>query len=104
MGGPARVFIRAIRFRWLPGQAEHAPRLTADLVRSARGRAGCRAVRVLQGLDGDEGLVVFEWEGREQLEAHAREARLETVAPWVIALLHWRTDQLYEGGEPGPDP
>ena len=97
------MFIRAIRFRWLPGQAEHAPRLTADLVRSARGRAGCRATRVLRGLDGDEGLVVFEWERREQLEAHAREARLEVVAPWVIALLHWRTDQLYEADDSSAD-
>jgi quinol monooxygenase YgiN len=93
------VFIRAIRFRWLPGQAEHAPRLIADLVRSGRNRAGCRAVRVLRALDGDEGLVVFEWERRDQLERHAREVRLETLAPWVIALLHWRTDQLYEGGD-----
>jgi hypothetical protein len=67
------------------------------LVDSARGRAGCRGVRVLSCVDrSGEGLVVFEWETREALAAHAAEASLDSVAPWAIAQLHWRTDQTYE--------
>ena len=76
------MFVRAIRYCWLSGPADNAERLAAQLVQSVRGFPGCRAVRVLRALDGErEGLVVFEWETREALEAHAAASRLETVAP-----------------------
>jgi quinol monooxygenase YgiN len=95
------VYVRAIRYRWLADPAGNAERLAAQLVRSVRGRTGCRAVRVLSALDGGrEGLVVFEWETREGLEAHAQAACLESVAPWAISLLQWRTDQSYEALPP----
>jgi heme-degrading monooxygenase HmoA len=91
------VYTRAIRYRWLQRSAENAERLAGQLARSAHGRPGCRGVRVLSALDGGrEGLVVFEWETREGLEAHASTSRLENVAPWAIPLLQWRTDQSYE--------
>ena len=54
-------------------------------------------MRVLAALDGgSEGLVVFEWETREALDAHLLTASLERLAPWAVPLLHWRTDQNYE--------
>jgi hypothetical protein len=48
--------------------------------------------------------VVFEWETREGLEAHAAATRLESVAPWAIPLLQWRTDQSYEALALDPQP
>jgi quinol monooxygenase YgiN len=72
-------------------------RLAQALVASGVGQAGNRSVRVLAALDGGrEGLVVFEWETREALDAHLRSATLEQLAPWAVRLLHWRTDQNYE--------
>ena len=98
----ASVFVRVIRYRWLPGHAGHATRLARELVASAQGQPGCRAVRVLSALDGGtEGLVVFEWETRAALDAHVAVASLERLARWAIPLLHWRTDQCYEMISPG---
>ena len=91
------MFVRVIRYRWLPGHAADAVRLTRLLVQSAQGQPGCRGIRVLSALDGPgEGLVVFEWETRAALDAHAAAANLECLAPWAVPLLHWRTDQSYE--------
>ncbi len=91
------MYVRVIRYRWLPGHAHEAKRLAEALVASAAGIPGARGVRVLSTIDGGtEGLVVFEWETREALEAHRAQASLERVAPWAVPLLHWRTDQAYE--------
>ena len=91
------MFVRAIRYRWVPAHAADAARLARELVASAQGQPGCRAVRVLSALDGGtEGLVVFEWETRAALDAHVAAASLERLAPWAVPLLHWRTDQCYE--------
>jgi quinol monooxygenase YgiN len=90
------LFVRVIRYRWRPGHVADAARLARQLVRSAQGQPGCRAIRVLSALEGGgEGLVVFEWETRAALEAHAAAASLERLAPWAVPLLHWRTDQCY---------
>ncbi len=99
------MYVRAIRYRWLAGPADNGERLAAQLVESIQGRAGCRGVRVLSALDGGpEGLVLFEWETREGLEAHASATRLESIAPWAIPLLQWRTDQSYEARPPQHPP
>jgi hypothetical protein len=96
-GEVTAVYVRAIRYRWLQVSAENTERLATQLVESAKALPGCRAIRVLSALDGGrEGLVAFEWDTRNELDAHARAARLEAVAPWAIPLLQWRTDQSYE--------
>jgi quinol monooxygenase YgiN len=90
------VFVRVIRYRWLPGHTADAARLARELVRSAQGQPGCRAIRVLSALDrASEGLVVFEWETRAALDEHVARASLERLAPWAVPLLQWRTDQSY---------
>jgi quinol monooxygenase YgiN len=89
-------FVRVIRYRWLPGHTAEAQRLAQVLVESAQGQPGCRGIRVLTVLDsGTEGLVVFEWETRAAMEAHASTATIERLAPWAMPFLHWRTDQRY---------
>ena len=91
------MFVRVIRYRWLPGHADDALRLARLLVESAQGQADCSAIRVLNALDHSrEALVVFEWATRAALEAHIAAAGLERLAPWAVPLLHWRTDQAYE--------
>jgi hypothetical protein len=91
------AYIRVIRYRWLPGYATESSRLAQALAASGAGQAGSRSVRVLSALDGGgEGLVVFEWETREALNAHLLAASLERLAPWAVPLLYWRTDQTYE--------
>jgi quinol monooxygenase YgiN len=91
------AYVRVIRYRWRPGCTAESGRLAQALVASGMGREGSRSVRVLAALDGgSEGLVVFEWETREALDAHLRTASLEQLAPWAVGLLHWRTDQNYE--------
>ena len=91
------AYIRVIRYRWRPGCTAESSRLAQALVTSGVGREGSRSVRVLAALDGgSEGLVVFEWETREALDAHLLTASLERLAPWAVPLLHWRTDQNYE--------
>lgn len=91
------MYIRVIRYRWLPGHVREGARLARALAESAAGRPGSRGVRVLSALQGGvEGLVVFEWDSREALEAHVAAVSLERLAPWAVPLLHWRTDQSYE--------
>jgi hypothetical protein len=91
------VYVRVVRYRWLPGHVHEAPRLAQALVASAEGRPGNRGVRVLSALQGGvEGLVVFEWDSLPALEAHVTAVSLERLAPWAVPLLHWRTDQSYE--------
>ena len=91
------MYVRVIRYRWLPGHVQEGRRLAQVLAASAEGSAGSRGVRVLSALQGGvEGLVVFEWDTRDALEAHAAAVTLERLAPWAVPLLHWRTDQSYE--------
>ena len=91
------MYVRVIRYRWLPSHVREGPRLARALAESAAGRSGSRGVRVLSALQGGvEGLVVFEWDSREALEAHVAAVTLERLAPWAVPLLHWRTDQSYE--------
>jgi hypothetical protein len=90
------VYVRVIRYRWLPGRAQEGARLARELAASAEGRPGGRGVRVLTALQGGvESLVVFEWETREALDGHLAAVSLERLAPWAVPLLHWRTDQSY---------
>jgi quinol monooxygenase YgiN len=90
------VFVRVIRFRWLPGEATESARLARALVQSAQGQPACRTIRVLSALeDGSEGLVVFEWATRQALDAHVTQVSIDRLAPWAMPLLQWRTDQCY---------
>ncbi len=99
------VYVRVIRYRWVPGHAHEAARLARALRASAEGQPGSRGVRVLSVVEGaSEGLVVFEWDSRMALDAHVRGTSLERVAPWAVPLLHWRTDQSYEVLTSGPLP
>jgi quinol monooxygenase YgiN len=95
------MYSRVIRYRWLPGHASEGPRLVQALLATAAGQPDLLAARVLRALgNSHEGIVVFDWASRAALERHRAATPLETVAPWAIPLLHWRTDQCYEHETP----